>query len=115
MRTKFSVLLATAFLAGCLGMTKTPHAPNDVNLRYMYVTVYPDESTLTVTVEFSDNTPTFRDSRVTRLHEPVSYSIDQRKVKRIQIVVTKSGWVKQEREYIGQVPYDIFVKLDNVP
>jgi len=115
MRVKPLFAVVIALVAGCLGVQKTTHAPNDANLRYMYVTVYPDEATLTVTVEFNDNTPTFRDSRVTHIHEPINFSIDQRKVKRVQISVTKSGWVKQEREWTGEVPFDVFIKLNTVP
>lgn len=114
MRARFIALIVLVFTTGCLGIAKTPHAPNDVNLRYMYITVYPDETTLTVTVEFNDNTPAFRDSRLTHEHEPISYSVDQRKVKRIKMVAAKPGWIKQEREYTDEVPYDVFIKLNTV-
>lgn len=115
MKFKLWFIVLLAFLGGCLGMKKEQHAPNDVNLRYMYITVYPDEATLTVTVEFKDSTPTFRDTKITKIHEPVLYSVDARKVKRIHIVVKKTGWVTQEREWYGEVPFDVFIKLNTVP
>jgi len=99
-------------LTGCLAMQKRPSAPDDENLRYMYITVYPDEATIIITVEFKDNTPTFRDTRVTREHEPVAYSIDQRKVKKISLTVQKTGWDTQTRTWENEVPYDVFIKLD---
>jgi hypothetical protein len=114
MKTKVLFVAVLFFLAGCPGLQKTPHAPNDENIRYMYITVYPDECTLTLTVEFKDATPTFRDERITHEHEPINYSVDRRKVKRIHIIAKKSGWVTQEKEYLGEVPYDVFVKLNTV-
>lgn len=114
MRTRLAIILAVLVFAGCMGVRKQPHAPGDENLRYMYITVYPDEATLIVTVEFKDATPTFRDQRITRIHEPVNYSIDQRKVKRIQVIVQKQGWVSQTREWTNEVPFDVFIKLNTV-
>lgn len=115
MRVNLWLIVFLAFLTACLGMKKEQHAPDDVNLRYMYITVYPDEATLTVTVEFKDGTPTFRDTKITKIHEPVLYSVDARKVKRIHVVVKKTGWVTQEKEWLGEVPFDVFIKLNTVP
>ena len=117
MRAKFMVVvlfLCAIGTVGCLGIQKRRHAPNDENLRYIYITVYPDECALMLTIEFKDSTPTFRDTHTTHIHEPISYSIDQTKVKRIHVTVKRRGWVTEEREWIDQVPFDVFIKLNTV-
>ena len=115
MRDLILIGLAAILMGGCLATQKRQHAPNDDNLRYMYITVYPDEATLTVTVEFKDGTPTFRDNKITQIHEPIPYSINRKKVKRIHVLVEKRGWISQEREWIEEVPFDVFIKLETIP
>lgn len=115
MRASFIICLFAIFVAGCLASQKKPHAPLDENMRYLYITVYPDQAIMTITVEFKGDTPTFRDSRVTKIHEPVPYSINRKKVKRIHILVEKRGWIKQEREWFDEVPFDVFIKLETIP
>ena len=115
MRANFMFLLILTLAVGCLATQKQRHAPNEQNMRYMYITVFPDESTMMITVEFKDSTSTFRDTRVTREHEPISYSVDRRKVKTIHVTVSKPGWIGQERVWNEDVPFDVFIKLSDVP
>ncbi|GEM_PF-2706039 len=110
-RLRFSVLILAVSFCACT-FTKQPNDPNDDNLRYMYITCWPDESRLTVIIEFKDNTQTFHDERIARKHEPIVYSVDRRKVKTITIKVEKYGWMTKTKKWEGEVPYDLFIKLD---
>ena len=112
-KTCYKVLLATIFavIAAC-ALTRPPNAFNDDNLRFMYITCWPDECRLTVVVEFKDNTPTFHEERTTREREAIAYSVDRRKMKTITIKAEKYGWIAQTKTYEGQVPFDVFIKLE---
>ena len=104
-------LIALGLVSGCY-FTHNPFDPEDENIRYMYITVHPDRCTLDVVVEFKDETRTFRDQRVTSIHEPIPYSVDRRKVKRVSVKVSKFGWKTTTREWIEEVPIEVFIKLD---
>ena len=108
------IAFVLGFLLGC-SFARHPFDPEDENIRYMYITVYPDECTLDVVVEFKDETRTFRDQRTTAIHEPISYAVDRRKVKRISVKVSKYGWKTKTREWIEEVPFDVFIKLEVAP
>ena len=103
--------LFLAIITACLAV-KTPNSPNDDNLRYMYITCWPDECRLTVIVEFKDNTPVFHEERTTREFEAIAYSVNKLKVKTITIKAEKYGWVTQVKKWEGEVPYDVFIKLE---
>jgi len=106
------VLVITAGIAGACLAAKEPHAPGDPYLRYMYITCYPDECRLSITVRFRDDTPTFHDERTTRLYEPILYSIDERKFESIEVEVSKPGWIPRTKTWKTEVPNDVFIKLE---
>jgi len=105
-----AALVIIALICGCYA-TKQPNHPGDENMRYMYITCWPDETRLTVRIEFKDNTPIFHDERITREHEPIVYSVDRRKAKIITIKAEKYGWISQTRKWEGEIPFDVFLKL----
>ncbi len=105
-------LMIAALIAGACFAAKEPHAPEDPNLRYMYITCYPDECHLSVTVKFKDDTPTFHDERITRELEPILYSVDRENFESIKVKVTKHGWIPQTKVWEDEVPNDVFIKLE---
>lgn len=106
------MLIIAAGIAGACFAVREPHAPENPYLRYMYITCYPDECHLSITVKFRDDTPTFHDERTTRIHEPILYSIDETKFESIRVEVDKPGWITKTRIWKNNVPNDVFIKLE---
>jgi len=104
-------LLMIAFIIGCQ-YSRPPGDQYDENIRYMYFTCWPDNCRLALTIVFKDDTPMFHDERVTKEHEPIVYSVDARKVKTVTLKISKYGWIPQTMKWEGQVPHDVFIKLE---
>jgi len=107
-------IIAIIWVLGC-GLSRQPFDPDNENVRYAHFTCWPDNCRFIIDIEFKGDTPNFHDERIAKIHETLTYSINRLKVKTVTVKVEKYGWQTYEKTWEGEVPYDIFIKLETLP